>query len=102
TSEHIYEAAKRGDTLAQKAFDITGEYLGKKLADAVAFTTPEAIFLYGGLSKSGEMILNPTRKYFDKHVLDVYRGKTSILFSELKGKHGAILGAAALVWKRRK
>ncbi|MGM0531146.1 MAG: ROK family protein [Bacteroidota bacterium] len=102
TSEHIYEAAKKGDTLAQQAFEITGEYLGKKLADAVAFTTPEAIFLYGGLSKSGEMILNPTRKYFDKHVLKVYKGKTSILFSDLKEKHGAILGAAALVWKRRK
>ena len=102
TSEHIYEAARKGDTLAQKAFEITGEYLGKKLADAVAFTTPEAIFLYGGLSKSGDMILNPTRKYFDEHVLKVYRGKTSIIFSDLKEKHGAILGAAALVWKRRK
>lgn len=102
TSEHIYEAAKGGDTLAQKAFEITGEYLGVKLADAVAFNSPEAIFLYGGLSKSGDMILKPTRKYFDKHVLNVYKGKTSIQFSELKEKHGAILGAAALVWKRRK
>ena len=102
TSEHIYEAAKGGDALAQKAFEITGEYLGVKLADAVAFNSPEAIFLYGGLSKSGDMILKPTRKYFDKHVLNVYKGKTSIQFSELKEKHGAILGAAALVWKRRK
>jgi glucokinase len=102
TSEHIYQAAKKGDKLAQKAFDITGEYLGYKLADAVAFSSPEAIFLYGGLAKSGDLILEPTRKYFDRHVLNVYRGKTSILFSELKEKHGAILGAAALVWKQRK
>ncbi|MCF8335493.1 MAG: ROK family protein [Bacteroidales bacterium] len=102
TSEHIYEAAKKGDTLAKKAFDITGEYLGIKLADAVAFTSPETIFLYGGLAKAGDMILNPTRKYFDKYVLNVFRGKTSILYSDLREKHGAILGAAALVWKQRK
>jgi glucokinase len=102
TSEHIYEAAKSGDQIALQAFDLTGKYLGIGLADAVAYTSPEAIFIYGGLAKSGKYILDPTRKYFKQHVLSIFEGKTSILLSKLSGKHGAILGSAALVWKERK
>ncbi len=102
TSEHIYHAAQNGDRIAKQAFDITGHYLGIKLADAVVHTSPEAIFLYGGLAKSGNLILNPTIKAFDDHVMNIFKGKVSIRSSELNGKQGAILGAAALVWKRRK
>jgi glucokinase len=102
TSEHIFHAAKNGDRIAKEAFDITGQYLGMKMADAVVHTSPEAIFLYGGLAKAGNLILNPTIKTFDDHVMNIFKGKVSILSSELNGKQGAILGAAALVWKRRK
>jgi len=102
TSEHIFHAAQNGDRIAKEAFDLTGRYLGIKLADAVVHTSPEAIFLYGGLAKSGNLILNPTIKTFDDHVMNIFKGKVSIRSSELNGKQGAILGAAALVWKKRK
>lgn len=102
TSEHIFHAAQNGDRIAKEAFDLTGRYLGFKLADAVVHTSPEAIFLYGGLAKSGNLILNPTIKTFDDHVMNIFKGKVSIRSSELNGKQGAILGAAALVWKQRK
>ena len=102
SSEDIFHAAQNGDRLAKEAFDITGQYLGMKLADSVVYTSPEAIFLYGGLAKSGNLILNPTIKTFDDHVMNIFKGKVSILSSELNGKQGAILGAAALVWKQRK
>ncbi|MBS3806665.1 MAG: ROK family protein [Bacteroidales bacterium] len=102
TSEHIFHAAQNGDRIAKEAFDLTGRYLGIKLADAVVHTSPEAIFLYGGLAKSGNLILNPTIKTFDDHVMNIFKGKVSIRSSELNGKQGAILGAGALVWKKRK
>ena len=102
TSEHIFHAALNGDRIAKEAFDMTGRYLGFKLADAVVHSSPEAIFLYGGLAKSGNLILNPTIKTFDDHVMNIFKGKVSIRSSELNGKQGAILGAAALVWKQRK
>jgi len=102
TSEHIFHAAQDGDRIAKEAFDLTGRYLGVKLADAVVHTSPETIFLYGGLAKSGNLILNPTIKTFDDHVMNIFKGKVSIRSSELNGKQGAILGAAALVWKQRK
>jgi len=102
SSEHIFHAAQKGDRIAKEAFDLTGRYLGIKLADAVVHTSPEAIFLYGGLAKSGNLILNPTIKTFDDHVMNIFKGKVSIRSSELNGKQGAILGAGALVWKKRK
>ena len=94
----ISKAAMDGDKLAKKAFDETGRILGLKLADAMAHTSPEAIFLFGGLAGAGDLILKPTQKYFEKYLLPVYRGKTTIRLSALQGKNIAVLGAAALMW----
>jgi glucokinase len=99
TSEKIYDAAKRNDPLALKAFEYTGFVLGAKLADAVAITTPEAIFLFGGLAKAGELLFKPTRESFENHLLNIYRNKIKILPSGLQDKNIAVLGAAALIWK---
>jgi len=98
----ISNAAANGDKLAKKAFEKTGQILGLKLADAVAHTSPEAIFLFGGLAGAGDLILKPTRKYFEKYLLPVYRGRTTIQMSALQGKNIAVLGAAALMWNELK
>jgi glucokinase len=94
----ISDAAVKGDPLALKAFDYTGKILGLKLADAVAHTSPEAIFLFGGLSCAGDLIFNPTKKYMESYLLPVYRNKIKLLPSALQEKNIAVLGAGALVW----
>ena len=94
----ISEAAKKGDPLALKAFDYTGKMLGLKLADAVAHTSPEAIFLFGGLSCAGDLIFAPTRKYMEHYLLPIYRNKIKLLPSALQDKNIAVLGAGALIW----
>jgi len=99
TSKMICEAARKGDALALKSFDETGKMLGRKLADAVATTNPEAIFLLGGLAKAGDLIFKPTRHSLEKNLFPVYRGKVKILPSKLKRKNAAVLGAAALAWQ---
>jgi len=99
TAAMISNAAKNGDKIALRAFDITGRILGIKLADSVAHTSPEAIFLFGGLANAGELIFEPTRKYFEENVLNIFKNKVKILPSELNETNGAILGSAALVWK---
>ena len=99
TSKRIFEAAEKGDTLAMEAFEYTGKILGRGLADAVAITSPEAIFLFGGLVKAGKYILEPTRKYFEESLMEVFKNKVKILPSELMDKNVAILGASALAWK---
>ena len=98
TSKKIYEAAGGGDTIALTAFDMTARVLGMKMADAVAHTSPEAIFLSGGLAAAGDLLLAPTRLYLEQFLFTPYRGKVQLLLSELPEGSGAILGAAALVW----
>lgn len=99
TSEKIYDAALRNDPVALKAFEYTGRILGSKLADAVAFSSPEAIFLFGGLAKSGDLLFKPTIESFEEHLLPIYRNKIKILPSGLQDKNIAVMGASALVWK---
>ena len=98
TSKMIYEAACDGDTIALAAFDTTARILGMKLADAVAHTSPEAIFLSGGLAAAGDLLITPTKRYFDEFLFNPYKGKVKLLLSELPVGSGAVLGAAALAW----
>lgn len=95
----ISEAARKGDAIALEAFEYTGKILGLKLADIVAYTSPEAIFLLGGLSSAKELILDPTKKYFEQCLFPVFKNKVKILLSSLLDKNAAVLGAGALVWK---
>lgn len=98
-SKDIHDAALKGDVLAMEIFKITGTILGEALANFIAFSSPEAIILFGGLSKSGDFILKPTQEAIDNNILKIYKGKTKLLFSELKDADAAILGASALAWE---
>lgn len=95
----IAQKAQEGDKIALEAFERTGEILGLKLADAVATLSPEAIFLFGGLSKAGELILEPTRRHMEANLFPIFRNKVKILPSGLEGKNVAVLGSAALIWQ---
>jgi glucokinase len=92
----ITKAAMNGNQLANQVLAKTGEILGLALANSVAYTSPEAIFLMGGPLKAGNILLDPIRKSFDEKLLSIYKGKTQILVSKLKENEAAILGAAAL------
>ena len=96
--EIITDAAENGDPIAREAFRMTGEILGKQLANFVAFSHPETIFLLGGLAKSGDWIFEPTKRYLDEYLLPFYKGKVKLEPSGMMAKNAAILGAAALVW----
>ena len=99
-SAMISAAYDKGDPIAIEAFRVTGEMLGRALADAVTITSPEAIFLFGGLAKAGEKLFEPTRKYMDENMLFVFKDKVKLLPSGIEGKNAAILGASALVWQK--
>lgn len=96
TSRAIADAAGAGDALAQEAFEMTGRALGEALADAVAITSPEAIILFGGLARSGDLILAPTVRVLEETLLPIFRGKVRVLLSALMDRNAAVLGAAAL------
>jgi glucokinase len=99
TSKDVYEAAKEGDKLALKVFDFTGKMLGRAFADFIAFSSPEAIVLFGGLARAKEFLLPPMEEAMNSNVLPLWRGKVKIVFSQLKESDAAILGASALAWE---
>ena len=100
-SKDVYDAAVKGDKLAQDIFEFTGRILGEALADFIAFSSPEAIVLFGGLAKSGDYIMKPIKKALDENILKIFEGKTKLLVSELKDADAAVLGASALGWEVR-
>lgn len=97
-SKIIHDAALRGDPIALEAFEHTGRMLGFKLADVVAHTNPEAIFLFGGLALAKDLIFEPAREYMEEHLLSIYKGKVKLLPSQLSTQNAAVLGASSLVW----
>ncbi|MCS7005595.1 MAG: ROK family protein [Cytophagales bacterium] len=99
TAKHITEAALQGDKIALEAFELTGKILGLKLSDTVAHLSPEAIILFGGLANAGDLILRPTKYWMEYYNLGIFKNKTQILISDLKGDSVAIQGAAALAWE---
>lgn len=98
TSEVVYNCAIQGDAIAKKTFEFTGQILGEALATFVLFSSPEAIVLFGGLTKAGDLIMEPTRKAMEDNILTAFKGKVKLLVSTLKEADAAILGASALVW----
>ncbi|HEY0040170.1 MAG TPA: ROK family protein [Flavisolibacter sp.] len=101
SSKSIYEAAVKGDAIAQEVYRFTGQILGEALANFVMFSSPEAIILFGGVIKAGDFILKPTREHMEKNLLPIFQDKVKLVFSELKEADAAILGASALVWDLR-
>lgn len=99
TSKDVYDAAVAGDKIAIEIFNFTGRILGEAFADFVAFSSPEAIILFGGLAKAGDFILKPTKENMEKNLLKVFKNKVKILFSGLKEDDAAVLGASALGWE---
>ncbi|MDD4246062.1 MAG: ROK family protein [Dysgonamonadaceae bacterium] len=99
TSKDVFDAAKAGDVLAKEVFEFTGQILGEAFADFVAFSSPEAIILFGGLARAGDLILNPIREHMEENLLDIYKNKIKLLFSQLKESDAAVLGASALGWE---
>lgn len=99
TSETVYECAMKGDNIANRIFEFTGQILGESLANFIMFSSPEAIVLFGGLTKAGNLLLNPTRKHMEANLLPIFQNKVKLIFSELKEADAAILGASALVWE---
>lgn len=99
-SKAVFDAAVKGDEVAKEVFRYTGQILGEALANFIMFSSPEAIILFGGVIKSGDFILYPTKEHMEKNLLPIFQNKVRIVFSELKEADAAILGASALVWEK--
>ena len=99
TSFDVSVAAGKGDALAKRVYEFTGKLLGEACADFAAFSSPEAFVFFGGLTKSGDLLMNPVKKAYDESVLKIFKGKAKFLISTLDGSSAAVLGASAVGWE---
>ncbi|HEY8917023.1 MAG TPA: ROK family protein [Chitinophaga sp.] len=100
-SKTVFDAAMAGDPLAREVYEFTGKILGEALANFVMFSSPEAIILFGGLTKAGDLIMKPVREHMELNLLPIFQNKVKLVFSELKESDAAILGASALAWEMK-
>jgi glucokinase len=98
SSKDIYDAAIQGDALAKDIFVFTGRILGRALGDFVKFSSPQAIVLFGGLTKSREFFHDEMVKAMNDNLMQIWKDKIQILYSSLKESDAAILGASSMVW----
>jgi glucokinase len=99
TSLDVSIAAGKGDELAKDIYEFTGKMLGEACADFATFCSPEAFIFFGGMTKAGELIMDPIRRSYNEHVMNVYKGKAQFLVSGLDGASAAVLGASAIGWE---
>ncbi|MDR1544218.1 MAG: ROK family protein [Prevotellaceae bacterium] len=107
TSKEVSEEAKKGDEFAKEVYNRTCKMLGETFADFVAFSAPEAIILFGGMTGAGEeLLLPPIKEALQENLFKIWRGrkencdedKIKVIFSSLPDNDAAILGASALAW----
>ena len=99
TSLDVSIAAGKGDELAKEIYEFTGKMLGEACADFAAFSSPEAFIFFGGMVKAGSLIMDPIRKSYEAHVMEIFKGKAKFLVSGLDGASAAVLGASAVGWE---
>ncbi len=98
-SKAVFDCAMKDDEVAKETYRFTGQILGEALANFIMFSSPEAIILFGGVIKAGDLIMKPTLEHMEKNLLPIFQNKVRLVFSELKEADAAILGASALVWE---
>lgn len=99
TSLDVSIAASKGDALANRIYEFTGQILGEACSDFMAFSSPEAFVFFGGLTKAGDLLMKPLKKTYDENVLKIYKDKAQFLISSLDDASAAVLGASAIGWE---
>lgn len=99
TSLDVSLAAGKGDKLAKRVYEFTGEMLGEACANFACFSSPEAFIFFGGLTKAGDLLMKPIVKSYKEHALKIFRDKPKFLVSGLDGSSAAVLGASAVGWE---
>lgn len=92
----VCEAAKAGDSVAQRIFTIIGEYIGIGMASVVNLLNPEKIIIGGGVADAGEYLLNPLSETLKKRAMKIAGETVKIVHAEL-GNTAGVIGASLLI-----
>ncbi len=95
----VAEAARQGDALAQEVLEVTWRYLGAGLVNLMNLFDPEAIAIGGGVSRMGEMMMEPLRRYVRARAVAGPAEGTRLVTAQL-GRNAGVVGAAAVARER--
>ena len=95
TTQDLAVSAKGGDSFALAEIDLVARSIGIGLANVLSLTNVEAIAIGGGVSKMGELLIEPIRQYTANYVFESSRGKYKIQQCEL-GDDIVLVGAILL------
>ncbi len=92
----VSEAAKQGDVVAKKIFEIIGGYIGIALASVVNLLNPEKIVIGGGVADAGDLLFNPIKENLKKRAMPIQGAAVEVVHAEL-GNTAGVIGASLLV-----
>jgi glucokinase len=96
TAKDVFDAARNSDELAQSVLDEVSFHLGFVLASIANTLNPEKIVLGGGVSKAGDILVDPVKNNFEKFAFSSVRDSTKLALATL-GNDAGVLGAAWLI-----
>lgn len=94
-----FDAAKKGDKTAMAVVEKYTEYVASGLVSIINIFQPEKLVIGGGISREGDYLLDPVKKYCNEHEYNKYLKKVDISIATLfndAGIIGAALSAGAL------
>lgn len=101
TSKLVFEAANKGDKLAENVVDKVSFYLGFALANLANGLNPEKIIIGGGVSKAGDILLAPLKNQFSRFAFPRVAQGVELSIATL-GNDAGVIGGAWLVKNRLK
>ncbi len=96
SARKISLAASQGDKLACAALERAGSFMGQAIADFLHIFNPTIIIIGGGVSHSGDLLLDPMRRSIREHVLTPAYLDDLIVTTTVLGDDAGLLGALAL------
>jgi glucokinase len=96
SAKTIAQAAQQGDKLALAAFQRAGYYVGIALANFLHTFNPSMIVFGGGVSRSGDLLLEPVKESLRDHIFDPKYLENFIVTTAQLGDDAGLIGALIL------
>jgi glucokinase len=96
TAKDVFDTARNGDQLASNVLKEVSFHLGLALANMANTLNPKKIVLGGGVSKAGDILLNPVKEQFTQYAFSPVKESTELTLATL-GNDAGVIGAAWLI-----
>lgn len=97
-AEHIVDAARAGDELAQYVWEMACKCLGLVIVTMQHVSNPQRVVLAGGMIAAGDFLLDPVRTYAKDLSWGLLDDNPEICFATL-GNDAGLIGAAGCAWQ---